>query len=81
MPSSAGGGVKGPFKTGANEVAGVGAVLVGAGAEYAVRITESAGGGALILARGPRRCKHWSTEPRRAKWLEPQSPPALGVSL
>ena len=39
MRSSGGGGVKGPFKTGANEVACGGAVLVGAGVGGAVGTT------------------------------------------
>ena len=42
-----GGGGKRPFKTGANEVAGVGTVLVGAGAGRALETTESAGGGSV----------------------------------
>ena len=39
-----GGGVRRPFKAGANEVEGGGAILDGAGAGLAVGITESAGG-------------------------------------
>ena len=50
--SSGGGGVRGPFKTGANEVAGARAVLVGAGAEFAVRTTGSAGGGSADTGAG-----------------------------
>ena len=52
MRSSGGGGVKGPFKARANEVAGGGAVLVGAGAECAVETTESAGGGSVDTGAG-----------------------------
>ena len=54
MRSSRGGGGKGPFKTGANEVAGVGTVLVGAGAGRAVETTESAGGGGVDTGAGVR---------------------------
>ena len=39
-----GGGVRAPFKAGANEVGGGGAILDGAGAGFTVGITESAGG-------------------------------------
>ena len=39
-----GGGVRGPFKAGANKVEGGGAILDGAGAGFAVGTTESAGG-------------------------------------
>ena len=46
------GGVKGPFKAGANEVACVGGVLVGAGAGGAVGTTESAGGGSVDTGAG-----------------------------
>ena len=42
--SSVGAGVRGPFKAGANEVAGEGATLDGAGAGFAVGATEYAGG-------------------------------------
>ena len=52
MRSSGGGGVKGPLKTRANEVAGAGAVLVGGGAEFVVRATESAGGGSADTGAG-----------------------------
>ena len=41
--SSVGAGARGPFKAGANEVAGGGAILDGAGAGFAVGATESAG--------------------------------------
>ena len=52
MRSSWGAGSKGPFKTGANEVAGGGAVLVGAGAGCAVETTKSAGGGSVDTGAG-----------------------------
>ena len=52
MRSSGGGSVKGPCKAGANEVAGGGAVLVGAGAGFAVGTTESAGGGSVDTGAG-----------------------------
>ena len=39
-----GAGARGPFKAGANEVAGGEAILDGAGAGFAVGATESAGG-------------------------------------
>ena len=44
MRSSGGGGVEGPFKTGANEVACVGGVRVRTGAGRAMEATGSAGG-------------------------------------
>ena len=52
MRSSAGAGVKGPFKAGAKEVACGGLVLVGAGAGGAVETTESAGGGSVDTGAG-----------------------------
>ena len=52
MRSSGGGGVKGPFKAGANDVAGGGAVLVGAGVGCAVGTTESAGSGSVDAGAG-----------------------------
>ena len=52
MRSSGGGGVKEPFKAGANEVACGGAVLVGAGAGGAVGTTGSAGGGSVDTSAG-----------------------------
>ena len=52
MRSSAGAGVKGPFKAGANEAACGGLVLVGAGAGGAVETTESAGGGSVDTGAG-----------------------------
>ena len=52
MRSSGGGGVKGPFKAGANEVADGGVVLVGAGAGCAVGTTESAGVGSVDTGAG-----------------------------
>ena len=44
MCSSGGASVRGPFKAGANEVAGGEAVLIGVRAGFAVGTTESAGG-------------------------------------
>ena len=52
MRSSGGAGVKGPFKTGANEVACGGAVLVGAGEGGAVGTPGSAGGGSINTSVG-----------------------------
>ena len=39
-----GAGARRPFRAGANEVAGGGAILDGVGAGFAVGVTESAGG-------------------------------------
>ena len=44
--------MRGSCKTGANKVAGGGAVLVGAGAGFAVGATESAGGGSADTGVG-----------------------------
>ena len=52
MRSSGGGGVRGPFKAGANEVVCGGAVLVGAGAGGAVGATGSTGGGSVDTGAG-----------------------------
>ena len=52
MRSSGGVGGKGPFKTGANEVAGGGAVLVEARAGGAVETTEPAGDGSVDTGAG-----------------------------
>ena len=52
MRSPGGAGVKGPFKTGANEVAEGRAVLVGAEVGFAVRATGPAGGGYADTATG-----------------------------
>ena len=52
MRSSGGVGGERPFKTGANEVAGGGAVLVEAGAGRAVETAATAGGGSVDISAG-----------------------------
>ena len=76
-----GGGVRGPFKAGANEVEGGGGSSMEPerGSRWGPR--SPPGAGVLIQARGSQRGKYCSSKPRRGHWLGPQSPSAVGASL
>ena len=77
-----GAGARGPFKAGANEVAGGGgqsSMEPGQGSRWGPR--SPPGVGALIQARGSQRGKHCSSKPRRGEWLGPQNPSAVGALL
>ena len=81
--SSVGAGVTGPFKAGANEVAGGGGNPRwgrGGGSRLGPRSPQAVG--ALTQARGrPQGGKHCSSRPRRGERLGPQNPLAVGALL
>ena len=79
--SSVGAGARGPFKAGANEVAGGGQSSMRPGRGPRLEPRGPPGVGALIQARGPQRGKHCSSKPRRGEWLGPQNPLAEGALL
>ena len=80
--STGGAGARGPFKAGANEVAGWGgqsSMEPGRGSR--LRPRSPPGVGALIQVRGSQRGKHRSSKPRWGEWLGPQNPLAGGALL
>ena len=80
--SSVGAGARGPFKAGANEVAGGGGQSsMGSGRGPRLGPRSPPGVEALIQARGSQRRKHCSSKPRPGEWLMPQNPPAVGALL
>ena len=84
IKSSVGVGAKGPFKVGANEIAGGGGggqSSMGPGRGSRLGPRSLAAVLALIQAPGPQRGKHCSSKPRRGEWLGPQNPPAVGALL
>ena len=76
-----GAGARGPFKAGANQVAGGGQSSMEPGRGSRLGPRGPPGLGALIQARGSQRGKYCSSKPRRGEWLGPQNPSAVGALL